>query len=394
MVPCTVPAGQEWGGGSSCEDVDMRRPVMQKTWLSLVTGLLLTVPATGHGAEGLEWLVSKDLLDSLRLASVWQTAVPLRQGERLEMLMILGDRLYVRSAQNYVWSLDRHRGEVLFGGSIAPAGFPVFGWNVYGDRLITVIDNQLVELDANAGTPRRVTNLGLSIIAPPVRNSEFFYVSAADRRLHVFRARNLIELFKASADNDSVITSVIADEDMVVFGTDAGNLVAMAPDGPRKLWQFDAVGAMAGPVIRDGRSFFFASKDTCVYRVDAIGTNSVSFAWKYQTEAILDRAPRVTAATVYQYAPGRGVTAISRNTGKALWSLPEGVDLLAEAGNKAYLITRDRTLVLMDNASGRRLLWVNFADVSDYAANVADAKIYVADQRGRILCLQPRQDGR
>ncbi len=367
----------------------MRRPVMQKTWFFLALGVLLSVSATGHGADGLEWLVSKDLLDPLRLTSVWQTTVPVRPGERLEMVMVLDDRLYVRSAQNYVWSLDRHSGEVLFGCSIAPAGFPVFGWNAYGDRLITVIDNQLVELDANAGTRRRVTDLGLSIIAPPVRNSEFFYVSAADRRLHAFRARNLIELFKASADNDSVITSVIADEDMVVFGTDAGNLVAMAPDGPRKLWQFNAVEAIAGPVIRDGRSFFFANKDTCVYRVDATGTNSVSFAWKYQTEAILDRAPRVTAAVVYQYAPGRGVTAIGRHAGKALWSLPEGVDLLAEAGNKAYVFTKDRTLVVMDNASGRRLLWVNFADVSDYAANVADAKIYVADQRGRVLCVQP-----
>lgn len=367
----------------------MRRPVMQKTWLFLAMGALLSVPATGDGAHSLEWLVSKDLLDPLRLTSVWQTTVPIRQGERLEMLMVLGDRLYVRSAENHVWSLDRHSGNVLFSSSIAPAGFPVFGWNAYGDRLITVIDNQLVELDANAGTRRRVTDLGVSVIAPVVRNSEFFYVSAADRRLHAFRVSNLIEIFKASADNDSLITSVVGDEDMVVFATDAGNLVAMAPDGPRKLWQFDAVEAMAGPVIRDGRSFFFANKDTCVYRVDATGTNSVSFAWKYQTEAILDRAPRVTAAAVYQYAPGRGVTAIGRNSGKALWSLPEGVDLLAEAGNKAYVFTKDRTLVVMDNASGRRLLWVNFAEVSDYAANVADAKIYVAGQRGRILCVQP-----
>lgn len=367
----------------------MRTPVMQKTWLFLAMGALLSVPATGYSAHGLEWLVSKDLLDPLRLTSAWQTTLPVRPGERLEMLMVLGDRLYVRSAENHVWSLDRHSGNVPFSISIAPAGFPVFGWNAYGDRLITVIDNQLVELDANTGSRRRVTDLGVSVIAPVVRNSEFFYVSAADRRLHAFRARNLLEVFKASADNDSLITSVIADEDMVVFTTDAGNLVAMAPDAPRKLWQFDAVGAMAGPVIRDGRSFFFANEDTCVYRVDATGTNSVSFAWKYQTEAILDRAPRVTAGAVYQYAPGRGVTAIGRNSGKALWSLPEGVDLLAEAGNKAYVFTKDRTLVVMDNASGRRLLWVNFAEVSDYAANVTDAKIYVADQRGRILCVQP-----
>jgi outer membrane protein assembly factor BamB len=367
----------------------MRRSVMRKTWLFLAMGLFLRVPATVHGGDGTQWLVSKDLLDPVKLVAVWQTTLPVRQGERLEMLMVLANRLYVRSTENYVWSLDRTSGDIIFSCSIAPAGFPIFGWNLYDDRLITVIDNQLVELDANTGTRKRVSDLGLSIIAPPVRNSEFFYVSAADRRLHMFRVRNLVEAFKVAADNNSLIDSVIAGEDMVVFATDAGNLVAMAPDAPKKLWQFDAVESMAGPVIRDGRSFFFASEDTCVYRVDASGINDVSLAWKYQTEAILDRAPRVTATAVYQYAPGRGVTAIGRQSGKALWSLPEGVDLLAEAGNKAYVFAEDKTLVVMDNASGDRLFWVNFADVSDYAANVADAKIYVAGRGGRILCVQP-----
>lgn len=367
----------------------MRKLVMQKLWLFLVVGSLLYVSAMVEGADSSRWLVSKALLDPVNLASVWQTTLPVRPDERLEMVMVLGDRLYVRSAENYVWSLDRNTGDLVFSHSIAPAGFPILGWNVYGDRLITVIDNQLVELDTNTGTRRRTSDLELSIIAPPVRNSEFFYVSATDRRLHMFQAANLVEAFKVSADNDSQITSVLAGEDMVVFATDAGNLVAMATDAPKKLWQFDAVKAMAGPVVRDGRSFFFASKDTCVYRVDAGGINDASLVWKYQTEAILDREPRVTAGAVYQYAHGRGITAIGRDSGQALWTLPEGVDLLAESGNKAYVLTKYKTLVVMDNASGNRLCWVNFADVSNYASNVADAKIYLADQGGRIMCVQP-----
>ena len=305
------------------------------------------------------------------------------------MMRILGDRLYVRSAENYVWSLDRRTGDIVFGCSIAPAGFPIFGWVAYDDRLITVIDNEIVELDANTGTRRRVSNLALSIIAPPVRNSELFYISAADRRLHLFRAEDMVKMRMASADNDSQITSVLAGEDMVVFGTDAGNLVAMATDAPLKLWQFDAPGAIAGPVVRDGWSFFFASKDTCVYRVDATEAADASMVWRYQTEAVLDREPRVTATAVYQYAPGRGVTAIGRQSGEALWTLAEGVELLAEAGNRAYVFTKFNTLVVMDNASGNQVFWVNCADVAYYATNTNDARIYLADQGGRVLCAEP-----
>jgi hypothetical protein len=53
---------------------------------------------------------------------------------------------------------------------------------------------------------------------------------------------------------------------------------------------------------------------------------------------------------LYQYAVGRGLTAIAKQTGKVAWSLPEGTDLLAEAGTRAYVITKDRTLTVMDNA--------------------------------------------
>lgn len=365
---------------------EMRRPVMQKAWPFLVVALFASAPVM---ADGPEWLVSKDLLRPANLVPVWQTILPVRKGEPLEMVKILGNRLYVRSAENYVWSLDRHTGDIAFGRSIAPAGFPIFGWVAHDDRLITVIDNEIVELDVNTGTRKRVSRPELSIIAPPVRNSEFYYVGAGDRRLHLFRAEDMVKMRMASADNDSQITSVVAGEDMVVFGTDAGNLVAMATDAPRKLWQFDAPGAIAGPVIRDGRSFFFASKDTCVYRVDATAARDALMVWRYQTEAVLGREPRVTATAVYQYAPGRGVTAIDRRSGEALWSLRRGVDLLAEAGNKAYVFTEFNTLVVMDNLSGQEVCWVNFAGVSYYATNEIDARVYVIDQTGRVLCAEP-----
>jgi outer membrane protein assembly factor BamB len=225
----------------------------------------------------------------------------------------------------------------------------------------------------------------MSILAPPVRNREFFYVSGTDRRVHVFRAKDMVRIFKIAADNQSLITSVVADDNQIVLGTAAGNLVAVAPDAAKKQWQFDATGAIAGPVIADGSSVFFASKDTHVYRIGATG----KMVWRYQMEAILDREPRVTAAVVYQYATGRGLTAIDKRSGRALWSLPEGIDLLAEAGAKAYVITQLKTLAVMDNMTGKQLYSVNFSPVTKYAANVADDNIYVADDGGHVACLRP-----
>jgi len=194
-----------------------------------------------------------------------------------------------------------------------------------------------------------------------------------------------------AADDDSLVTTVVADDGIVAFGTDAGDLVGMMPDAPKKLWSFKAPRAVAGPVIRDGSSFYFASTDTNVYRVDVTDDGNAGLAWKYQTEAVLDRPPHVTKDFVYQYALGRGLTAIAKQTGKAAWSLPEGVDLLAEVGTRAYVITRNRTLTVMDNAAGRKLFAVNFAPVTNHAANAMDARVYLMDGTGRVVCLEPIQ---
>jgi hypothetical protein len=43
----------------------------------------------------------------------------------------------------------------------------------------------------------------------------------------------------------------------------------------------------------------------------------------------------------------------------------------------------------MDNVKAKRLYSVNFAGVSINAANTADERIYIADERGRVACLQP-----
>ncbi len=334
-------------------------------------------------------MISTTVLNPANLKTMWEQTLPLKKGEKFASVTLLGDRLYLRSDRNYLWSLDRTTGNVIFSRSIAPPGIPILGLVAYENTLISVIGNKLVELDISTGKEQRVSDLDLSIVAPPVRNSQFFYIGAADRRLHVFRADDLVQTFPVAADNDSLITTIAAEEGSIALGTDAGNLIGMLPDTPKRLWQFKVPEAVVGPMIQDGTSFYFASIDTNVYRIDVAEGTGATLAWKHQTEAVLDRPPRVTKDFVYQYAVGRGLAAIAKQTGKAAWALPEGVDLLAEAGSRAYVITKFHTLTVMDNATGQKLFSVNFAPVTEHAANTMDARVYVMDEAGRVVCLEP-----
>ncbi|MHC4205275.1 MAG: outer membrane protein assembly factor BamB family protein, partial [Planctomycetota bacterium] len=292
---------------------------------------------------------------------------------------------------NFLVSLNQKNGEIIFGRTVEPAGLPIVGAKLYGNEFIYVSSSsKLVQVNALTGNVLKTTDVGISISCPVARNSSFFYIAGTDKKLHTIHAGNMVQAFEVSARNDSAITSVTADESAVIFATDAGNIICIAPNRPQLLWQFDASKAIAGEVIIDGMSLYFASRDTNVYRVDIVGApEKKRLIWKHQTAAVLEDAPIVTQGIVYQHVKGKGLSAINKNTGSALWQVPGGIDLLTEAGNKAYVITDTRTLVVMDNIKAKKLYTINITGVTKHASNITDDKIYVADNHGRIACLQP-----
>ena len=357
---------------------------------ALLTPFVVQVNPAGAG--DLEPLLCPELLRHAGLNIVWDSKLPMKEAENLEQLLILGNRLYAISDRNYMVSLDKENGKRVFAKVFAPPGVPIPGLQLYGDELWSAEGSKLLKYDAESGDELKTVDVGFGITCPAARNSSFFYVAGTDNRLHVYRVNDRVQTFEVAARNNSTITSVIADDNLVIFATDAGNVLGIAPDAPKLIWQFDASDAIAGAVVKDWMSLFFASTDTSVYRVDIVGLPEMKrLVWKYQAAAVLDRAPRVTQEVVYQYVRGKGVTAIDKETGSLLWRVPGGVDLLAEARGKAYVITKAGKLVVMDNKEVRRLYSVNFGSVTVHAANTGDERIYIADKRGRLMCLQPAE---
>ena len=355
--------------------------------------LLFVILAFGCGAVsgaegevvGSERLVSAELLKAASLETLWETKLPMKKGERLEQLYIVGNRIYCLSDENYMVSLHREKGNVIFSRNVAPAGLPVLGLELYEEELYSIIGGRLVELSVQFGTELSSESLGFGIVCPVVRNSSYYYVSGSDKRLRAFHAGNKVQVFEVAADDESLITSVVADEGFVIFATEGGSVARISADAPRRLWQFEAAGSIAGPIVRDGASVFVSSRDTNVYHLNV---RTGRLIWRYQAGALLEAGPVVTGGVVYQ-AVGKGLAAIERGSGKLIWELPDGASLLSESEGKAYVITSVGELVVMENKKGERVYSVNFAGVTKYAANVSDSNIYIGDESGRLACLRP-----
>jgi len=216
-------------------------------------------------------LVSPQLLEHAKLRILWEDELPIKKTEVLQQFFVLGDRIYVISSRNYIASLNRANGKEIFARIVPEAGLAFAGLDLYDDVLLSTGGSKLVEIDARSGIERKTTDVGFGIACPAARNSSYFYVAGVDNRLHVILTDDRVQTFEVAAENDSTITSVLADETSAIFTTAKGNVLCIASDQPKLLWQFDASDAIAGSPVRQLMSLFFASKDTSVYRVDITG---------------------------------------------------------------------------------------------------------------------------
>lgn len=364
-----------------------------KHGLILAAFLFIFFPAQKSFAQigNSDHLVSPELLKYANLKIVWENILPLDKGEKMEQMLILGDQIYLISSRNFTMALNRGTGDKIFTRNIALNGLTAAGLNRFDNEILYYVGNKYIELEAANGIEKISTEIDVSIVAPVVRNKEFFYVSGVDARLRACDVNDRIAVFKVAADNGSMITAVNADEDYVVFGTDKGNINSMLPDAPKRLWEFDSAGGLVGQIIRDGTSLYFSCQDMNVYKLDVPDKYTCKFAWKRLMPGLIQKQPRVTANMAYQsaFSKSLSLSAIDKDSGNIVWTLPGGIELLAESRGRAYVITEDNSLVVMSNASGKRVYSVNFAGVSRYAYNTQDSKIYIGDKAGRVACIEP-----
>lgn len=360
---------------------------MQFKVLSLL--LVLCVCWSCFSQETGNWeIVSPELLKAGGLEIVWQDRLAIKRGENLDRLFLVGGRIYALSSTNYIFALNKENGEMAFNRPFAAPGLPVLGLELYKDQLISVIGNSLTEINPEFGTEKSVRSLKFGVTCPIARDSWYYYIGGSDRRMHALRADDKVHIFEVSAENESMVTSIVADDRFVVFGTDTGNVIRLQVAGLKRnrLWEFDAAGGVIGPMIQDGKSLFFASKDTNLYKLNMI---TGALDWKYSVGAALERRPVVTEKMVYQYVRDKGLAALDKESGRLIWQLAQGEELLSEANSKAYVITKTGKLTVMDNDRAKELYSINFAGVSGYVTNIDDTKIYIANKDGRIACLKP-----
>jgi len=268
-------------------------------------------------------IVPPEVARQVELEIEWSYVVPLKKSEKFKNFSLIDDRLYVVTSSNYLVSMDGKKADPVYSWQLADPIATLCELRKYQDQLYSIVGGDLLVLDAQEGTILREKSLGYGPVCPPARNSNYFYVPGADRRIHVMNASDMVKLFHVSANDGGGITSVLADDEIVLFSTDAGTVAAMMTDQPVQYWRFQAARGVNGPIVDDGKNIIFSGRDAYIYSLDR---KTGKLSWKYLTDALLTNPPRVTEDYVYQSIDSGGLLVIDKETGELAWRLDDGVD--------------------------------------------------------------------
>ncbi|MCE5186462.1 MAG: PQQ-like beta-propeller repeat protein [Planctomycetaceae bacterium] len=365
-----------------------------KAAILVFLGLCPAMPVTAESnktpiaAPSAAPLVSPSLVRDAGWKLDWQINLPLKENETIDQVSKFGSYLYVRTSTNLLFCLDPQTGRTRSFLQLGPSGLPVSSPVLYDEDAWFIIGNEVLVFDPATGVVtfrKRFPQIGNNE-GGLARNTTHLFVAGSDRRLHAFNVDGYWQEFMASADNDSIIVSIVATDDIVAFATEAGNVVGMSAAGPQKMWQFDATGGIRGRLRLDDIAIYFGSEDSKLYKLD-LKTGALLWPSAFHSGGPIRDGVTLGKQMVYVYNDLNGMYGVNKETGKAVWQIPSGRTLLCETDTKAFIFADAGLVKVMDNQKGQELYSMNFTEVTRMAVNPAGSVMFVGDARGRLASI-------
>ncbi|MHC5085715.1 MAG: outer membrane protein assembly factor BamB family protein [Planctomycetota bacterium] len=339
------------------------------------------------GAGDTAALVPAELIREAGWTHNWQMNLPLKPGEKIDRLRVLGPYLYAITDTNVLFCINRKDGRVTSSTQLSASRLPVCRPAYYEEKFWFMVGAEMLVFDPSFGDftlREKFPQVGNSAECGLARNKDYVYISGSDNRLHAINTDGFWQQFTATADNDSPIVSLLATDEIVVFATQAGNVVGMSPDQAQKIWQYDITGKIKGQLVLDGDDIYVGGFDAKLYKL-RLSDGKLSWKSPFHSGAPIQDSFAVGGEIVYLYTPLNGLYGVNKQSGQSVWQVASGEGMICETPQKGFVFASPGIVKVMDNKTGAELYSVNFSSVQRYAVNTTDAVMYVADTGGRLM---------
>lgn len=240
------------------------------------------------------------------------------------------DTVFAADYEGQITALDVGTGNVRWQ---AQLDVPVTGGVGYGAGLVMVgtVEGEVFTLDAKDGAVLWTSQVSSEVLSSPKSNGEIVVVHSIDNKIAALDAKTGEEIWQH--DGDAPILSVrgtsesIVTNNMVLSGFDSGKLIAFSPDNGSVIWET----RLALPT---GRTELERMVD-------------------------IDGEPLLVGDVIYSVTYQGRVGAVSRGTGRSLWSQDSSSHHAPAYGDGQIYVTGAEDSVQAFQAGNGQSVWSN-----------------------------------
>jgi outer membrane protein assembly factor BamB len=175
---------------------------------------------------------------------------------------------------------------------------------------------------------------------------------------------------------------------IVCVPSEDGSLYGLDTREHKPKFQFETDQPLGAPIGQLGSQIVVATKDLKVYSLNA---NTGALKWEILMGVNVRQTPRIIDEHVFVCAEGAGMRCLSAKDGREVWTNRQAVRFLAATPALVYASSYVDDVLLLNRSNGKQVGAIALRGFPMRIANDRTDRLYLASDRGLVLCLRERE---
>lgn len=347
------------------------------------------------------WLDNKPLTPLARIGMErqWFTAVPLTRAERVLVISLAENMIFVQTTESNLHAYDAETGRYLWGTNLGSSTKGALAASLNSKSVFATGSLLLFSLDRSTGRVQWTTKLEAMPSSGTAADEERVMVGLNTGKLATYSVKTHEPAFFWQTDGPLIGRPIPAGP-VVAFGSGDARVYVAQKDPPKLVYRYRTGGPISASMGTYGtRTLLVPSGDNDVYAIDLFNGET---RWTHTTGAPVLQEPLVAGKDVYVMNSRGFLSSVDAETGAIHWSISTGGGRLLSVGEKrVYLESPFRDLYIVDRTTGniifdphavRERAGLDIRDFDLTMTNHLTGRIFLASASGMVVCL--REAGR
>lgn len=341
-------------------------------------------PTAARGAVSLAdpYAVDHDAWKTLGYSWGWTSRPPIINGEFIEFADAYDDVIVVQDSGSMVSVINRDTGRVRWNKQVRRTNTRFTGNTRRENSIVVANETELFEFDLQTGNTIDRTSLNTIATTRPTLFENLAIFGTASGRVIAMDTVNNVRAWEYQLDGLIETAPLKIDDFTVAAVSTQGELRILDIETARTMASGRISGDSASDMVTDGFYVYIGSADQSLYAYDALDGARI---WRKRSSRPVTVQPVLIDGVLYATTADSGLEAIEGETGEILWTNPDLAGWVVTTADGDLMVWTGSELVRVDAERGDVIARAALSGVSGLRSNSPfDGDIFLISSEGAV----------